>query len=201
MSRPLPRDFYQRDTITVARELLGKLLVHGSREGRCAGLIVETEAYLYPDDPDNHAYRGRTQRNASMYLPGGVAYVYFLYGFHWLLNAVTREGGVPEAVLIRALEPREGLDLMRRRRGKCDDRVLTSGPARLTQALGIDGTLDCADLCQGRLMILDGDVKLGAIGASSRVGCRRTRERLLRFFVVDNPHVSRGPSRRGDAVD
>jgi len=194
MSAPLPRDFYLRDTVTVAKDLLGKVLVSDSPQGRCAGIIVETEAYLYPDDPDNHAYHGPTNANASMYLPGGSAYVYFLYGAHWLLNAVTREAGVPEAVLLRSLQPTQGLETMRGRRGGVGDLLLTTGPARLTQALAIDGSLDGADLTSGPLMILYNEFAPQRVESCGRVGCYRAPDRLLRFFIARNPYVSRGPA-------
>jgi len=194
MSAPLPRQFYLRDTVAVAKHLLGKVLARESPEGRCAGIIVETEAYLYPDDPDNHAHRGRTERNASMFLAGGAAYVYFLYGMHWLLNAVTRQAGVPEAVLIRALQPLEGLPIMRLRRGGVGDALLTNGPARLAQALAIDGSLDGAHLTRGALTIRDNDLDSERIGVSRRVGCQHTPDRPLRFFLEGNPYVSRGPA-------
>ncbi len=193
MSPALPRAFYTRDTIAVAKELLGKTLVCDSPKGRCAGVIVETEAYLYPDDPDNHAFRGRSERNASMYLRGGTAYVYFLYGAHWLLNVVTREAGIPEAVLVRALQPTEGLGIMRARRGGVGDLLLTSGPARLAQALGINGGFDGADLTSGPLMITNDGFLPQRIAVSGRVGCRRAPDRPLRFFVAGNRFVSRGP--------
>jgi len=193
MTGALPRAFYLRDTVTVARELLGKTLVCASPEGRCAGVIVETEAYLYPDDPDNHAFRGRSERNASMYLRGGMAYVYFLYGTHWLLNVVTCQAGIPEAVLVRALQPSEGLGIMRARRGGAGDLLLTSGPARLAQALAINGSFDGADLTKGPLMIIRDGFFPKRIAVSGRVGCRHAPRRPLRFFVADNRCVSRGP--------
>src|SRR5690606_37279717 len=153
--RPLPPDFYARAADEVARDLLGAVLVSTVGGALVSGRIVETEAYLGPHDPASHAAEriGRTARNAVMFGPPGIAYVYRIYGLHWCLNAVTGEEGYPAAVLIRALEPLDGIDVMRRRRWGGDggaagagrrrpDRELTSGPARLADALAIDGTLN-----------------------------------------------------------
>ncbi|HEV3468766.1 MAG TPA: DNA-3-methyladenine glycosylase [Pyrinomonadaceae bacterium] len=145
----LGRDFYTRaDTLLVARELLGKLLVvPAPGGGRVSGRVVETEAYLGEGDRASHAYGGRrTPRTETMYAAGGTAYVYFVYGMHHQLNVVTGAEGSPHAVLVRALEPSEGVDLMRLRRPGREDRALTSGPGKLCQALGIDRTFDGEDL-------------------------------------------------------
>jgi DNA-3-methyladenine glycosylase len=143
----LPRSFFARPTLTVARALLGQRLVR--REGdrsRLAGLIAETEAYIGPDDLGCHARAGRTQRNHSLWGPPGHAYVYFTYGMHWMLNFVTEQDGFPAAVLIRALLPVEGIERMRRRRNR-PDHELVDGPAKICQALAIDGRQDGLDLC------------------------------------------------------
>jgi DNA-3-methyladenine glycosylase len=145
----LPRAFYTRgDAVAVARELLGSLLVARARDGRrVSGIIVETEAYRGPEDRASHAYGGRrTRRTETMYAPGGTAYVYFVYGMYHQFNVVTNVADVPHAVLVRALEPVEGVDLMRRRRGGVAPPELTSGPGRLCIALGIDRRLYGADL-------------------------------------------------------
>src|SRR6266849_1634701 len=132
----LSREFYARPVLVVARECIGKVLVHRTAEGEAAGRIVETEAYRGPHDLAAHSARGLTRRTAAMYGPPGYAYVYLLYGISWALNLVTTSEGEPHAVLIRALEPVRGLELMARRRGKSpDSRELTNGPGKLTQAL------------------------------------------------------------------
>jgi DNA-3-methyladenine glycosylase len=133
----LPRSFYNRDTLTVARELLGARLVHVEHGRRLSGIITETEAYCGEQDLACHAKAGRTPRTEVMYGPPGHAYVYFTYGIHWLFNTVTRPAGRPEAVLVRAIIPLEGLEVIKDRRGKVPHRVWTDGPAKLTQALGI----------------------------------------------------------------
>jgi DNA-3-methyladenine glycosylase len=143
----LERDFYRRDTLVVARELLGKRLVRELADARLSGIITEVEAYIGEEDSACHAARGRTPRNAAMYGPPGHAYVYFVYGMHHCLNVVTAAEGFPAAVLIRALEPGEGLELIRRHRPGRGDGELTDGPAKLCQALRIDRELNGIDLC------------------------------------------------------
>ena len=153
MSTRLPRSFYARDTLTVARELLGAHLVHfedGKRPNevvRLSGIISETEAYCGEQDLGCHAKAGRTPRTAVMYGPPGVAYVYFTYGMHWLFNTVTMPEGEPQAVLIRAIVPEEGIEVIAERRGSQPRPRWTDGPAKLTQALGIDGRYNGFDLC------------------------------------------------------
>lgn len=159
VEKKLPREFYLRDTREVARDLLGKELVRVSPEGTVTGIIVETEAYLGIDDRASHAYAGRaSRRTAIMYEDGGRAYIYLIYGMYWCLNLTTRERGVPEAVLIRALEPVTGIDLMRQRRGTSGKRPadLAGGPGKLCRALAIDGGLYGEDLGGDTLYVREG---------------------------------------------
>lgn len=201
MSR-LDRDFFNRDTLIVARELLGRRLVRGageksSQELPLSGRIVEVEAYVGETDQACHARRGRTKRNAAMYGPPGHAYVYFVYGMHYCLNVVTGREGFPAAVLIRALEPVAGIGVMRERRGGRPDVQLTSGPARLCQALGIDRGFDGMDLCapDSHLFVeQDGAVPDGQVVTGPRVGVRGDETALTvpwRFYIRDNRYVSR----------
>jgi DNA-3-methyladenine glycosylase len=188
----LPQSFYDRDTVTVARELLGCLLVHETAEGIASGRIVETEAYL-TGDPAAHSFRGPTPRTQLMFGPAGFAYIYFIYGMYYCLNAVTREEGVGEAVLIRALEPVDGLELMEQRRRTTKVTQLCSGPARLVLALGILPSENGAPLFEGPLHI-DGalsPVDPGEIVTSTRIGIVKAADQPLRFTLRDNPFVSR----------
>ena len=196
--RRLPRDFYTRpDLLAVARALLGCRLVVPARSGtRVSGIIVETEAYRGPEDRASHAYRGRrTDRTRTMYEAGGTAYVYFVYGMYHQFNVVTNVRDVPHAVLVRALEPDEGIALMRRRRRSSFDERLTSGPGKLCIALGIDRRLDRADLLGDRVWIEVGVPVPGSrIGVGSRIGIDYAgawAARPWRFWIRDNPFVSR----------
>lgn len=186
----LPRSFYARDTVTVARELLGKILVHHSPEGITAGKIVESEAYIQ-GDPACHASRGMTPRNRVMFGPPGHAYVYFIYGMYYCFNAVSAPEGVGEAVLIRALEPVEGIHLMRARRGRERMAELCGGPARLVQALGITRQHNGADLTEGPLSICRGKIMQEKIVATTRIGIKEGAELPLRFYIEGNPYISR----------
>lgn len=173
MPNPLPLSFYRRDTTTVARELIGKKLVHIVDGQRISGIIVETEAYLGIEDRACHSFGNRrTERTESMYLEGGHSYVYFIYGMHFCFNVVTREAKVPEAVLIRALEPSEGIEVMRTKRKRAKrDLDLTNGPGKLCQALGINRHHDRLRLDQPPLFIEDGLlVKADEIETSPRIG-------------------------------
>ncbi len=194
----LARAFYTRaDVLTVARGLLGSRLVAPTRDGRrVSGIIVETEAYQGPEDRASHAYGGRrTRRTETMYAHGGVAYVYFVYGMYYQFNVVTGVTDVPHAVLVRALEPVEGVELMRRRRGGVPPAELTSGPGKLCIALGIDRRLDGADLLGDKIWLEPGRrVSPAAIAAGPRVGIDYAREwaaRPWRFWLRGNPFVSR----------
>lgn len=195
----LPRDFYARPTLDVARDLLGKLLVHRTPEGLAAGRIVEVEAYIGEDDPACHAAPGPTARNAPLYGPPGIAYVYLNYGLHHLVNAVTEEQGSPAAVLIRALEPVHGLPLMRERRSRArwrrgkplpPDHELCRGPGNLTLALGITLALNRKPLTRRPLTIEDAGVRVRDVEWSPRIGIRVGTEHQWRCSVVNSPAVS-----------
>jgi len=193
----LSRAFFARDTLVVARELLGQRLVRVLDGNRLSGRIVEVEAYVGEGDQASHARFGCTERNAPMYGSPGHAYVYFIYGMHHCLNVVTEREGYPAAVLIRALEPLEGIEGMRARRGDRPDVQLTSGPARLCQALDIDRRFDGADLCApDALLFLEQDAPVPdeAVVTGPRVGVRGDEVAVTvpwRFYIWDNQHVSR----------
>lgn len=187
----LPPSFYDRETERVARDLLGAVLDHRTADGVVRGRIVEVEAYLGPHDPACHAVAGLTSRTRHLHGPPGTAYVYFVYGVHWCVNAVTREEGHGSAVLIRALEPLEGLESMRRRRGGVPDRQLANGPGKLCQALGIDRTLDGSSLSRGPLRILAGaPVPDEDVLTTVRIGISRAADWPLRYLVRGSPWVS-----------
>ena len=191
----LGREFYARDTLTVARELLGQRLVRVMEDGqRLAGIIVETEAYIGEEDQACHASHGRTPRNAVMYGPAGFAYIYFIYGMYYCLNVVTEQEGFPAAVLIRAIEPTEGIPRMQAHRQGRPLHELTNGPGKLCQALAIDRSLNGCDLCTSPWLFIErarqGELR---VAASRRIGVRGdalARERPWRFFLPDNPFVS-----------
>ncbi|RMG42883.1 MAG: DNA-3-methyladenine glycosylase [Acidobacteria bacterium] len=194
----LSRRFFRRDAVTVARSLLGRLLVRHLPDGTVlAGRIVETEAYLGPEDRAAHSFGGRrTPRNESMYKDAGHAYVYFIYGMHWCLNVVAASEGRPEACLIRAVEPITGLETMRRLRAGRPDPELCSGPAKLTQAFAIDGSLDGIDLVTSRELYLAWGRPLppNRIAVGPRIGVAYAGEwadKPLRFYDRQSRHVSR----------
>lgn len=191
--RPLPRSFYARPVLSVARSVIGKILVHDSPEGRVCGRIVEAEAYRGPQDRAAHSFGGRrTPRTEVMFGRPGHAYVFFVYGMHWHFNLVTTAVDAPEAVLIRAVEPLEGVELMARRRGLSPGRrELTNGPGKLCQAFGIDGKLYGADLTRGTLYLADGPSV--EVAASKRIGIDYAGEwadKPWRFYDPDSPFVS-----------
>ncbi len=194
----LKRDFFARDTLWVARHLLGKRLVRLYRGRRLAGRIVEVEAYIGEDDRASHASRGLTRRNAAMYGPPGHLYVYLIYGMHYCLNIVTEKENFPAAVLIRAIEPLEGIAFMRELRHHRPMPDLTRGPARLCQALAVDRRFDHLDICAPHAPLwLEADITIpdAEIARSPRIGVRGDRravEALWRFYLRGNPWVS-GP--------
>lgn len=193
----LPSEFYDRPTELVARELLGMVLECRTREGVASGRIVETEAYIGEHDLACHAAAGRTRRTEPLYGQPGIAYVYFIYGMYWCFNAVTRAAGEPSAVLVRALEPLRGLDLMRSRRGSRvrRDVDLTNGPGKLCQALGISDAHNGRALQKPPLLIRRGtDVPREAVTVTPRIGISRSADWPLRWLVSDSPFVSRTPS-------
>ena len=195
----LRRAFYDRPTLTVARELLGKVLVHRTPAGVAAGIIVEAEAYIGEDDPACHAAPGPTSRNAPLYGPPGMAYVYLNYGIHYLVNAVTEAEGHPAAVLIRALEPLDGIHLMTKRRAPDRRHIevpdLCRGPGNLTKALGITLAANLLDLTADRLSIEDRRVAVGQVSWGPRIGIRVGVEKPWRCWVTGHPAVS-GPKSR-----
>ncbi len=195
--RPLPRSFHCRDPLTVAPDLLNKILV--SDDGR-AGRIVEVEAYRGVDDPAAHSWRGQTRRNATMFGPCGHLYVYFTYGMHWCANVVCGEPGEGSAVLVRAIEPMGNIKAMRHARGRpAKDRHIGSGPARLAQAFGITGALDGADLVegtQGIRLVDDGTPPPVDTVVGPRIGISKAVDYPWRWHVPGHPHVSRAPARR-----
>jgi DNA-3-methyladenine glycosylase len=196
---PLPRSFYDRETEIVARELLGQILVHETPEGITSGRIVETEAYLGEHDPACHAAVGITARTKWLYGAPGTAYVYFIYGVHWCFNAVTRAEGSASAVLVRALEPLEGIPLMRMRRSRArSDRDLASGPGKLCQALGVSGTHNGWDLTQSPLRVVAGvAVPSARVLIGPRIGISKAVDLHLRWHIKGNTFVSGSPNLAG----
>jgi DNA-3-methyladenine glycosylase len=196
--RALPRDFYARPTLDVARDLIGKVLVHDTPAGLASGVIVETEAYIGESDPACHAAPGPTKRNAPLYGPPGIAYVYLNYGIHYLVNAVTEPDGWPGAVLIRALEPVAGELLMRRRRARGTARhpadieaaALCRGPGNLTRALGISLRQNQRDLVASELRIEEAGLPERQIAWSRRIGINVGTEHEWRCYVKGSEAVS-----------
>ena len=191
--RHLDRAELPVDTAHLARFLIGKILLRSLPEGMAGGRIVETEAYVIGDEA-GHAYRGMTPRNRVLFLDRGHAYVYLAYGVSFMLNVSSEVPGVGAGVLIRAIEPTDGIAIMQRNRGTERMRDLARGPGRLCEALGIDRRLDGIDLCQaGELWLGSDDRAPGEIRLSKRIGITRAADSLLRFYVRDNRFVS-GPA-------
>ena len=199
MYRPLTRPELPDDTASLARTLIGKIVVRELPEGIASGRIVETEAYV-AGDAAGHGYRGMTPRNRSLFLEPGHAYVYLAYGVSYMLNVSSELPGIGTGVLIRALEPLEGVAIMRLNRGIERLRDLARGPGRLAQALRIDRSLDGIDLCrEGPLWLARDDFEAGEIGQSVRIGISKDASRLLRFYVRKSPFVSGPASLNGPA--
>jgi DNA-3-methyladenine glycosylase len=189
---PLARARLPIDTVSLARHLIGKILVRDLPEGIVSGRIVETEAYVV-GDAAGHAYRGMTRRNRSLFLERGHAYVYLAYGISYMLNVSSETEGVGAGVLLRALEPLDGIAIMQANRGVDRLRDLARGPGRLAAALRIDRRLDGLDLCrEGPLWLGHDDRDPGQIGQSVRIGIAQNADRLLRFYLAESPFVS-GP--------
>jgi len=198
MNKKLPRDFYTRsNVVTVARDLLGKLLVVPADDGqRVSGTIVEVEAYRGPQDRAAHSFGGRrTKRTEPMYGIGGTAYVFFVYGMYYQFNVVTNVAEHPHAVLIRAVEPVEGIDLMRERRHGQLDHNLTNGPGKLCIALGIDRKLDASDLLGDRVWLEDREnLPRSRIATGPRIGidyAEEWKDKPWRFWINGNVFVSK----------
>lgn len=190
----LPRGFYEQTTTDVARQLLGKYLVRRHEDGDTIGRIVETEAYVGPHDLACHASKGRTARTEVMFGPAGRAYVYFIYGFYNMLNLVTEAKDYPAAVLIRAVEPVDGIELMKERRKNSLLRNLASGPGKLCQAFAVDRTLNGANLCGSLIYIEDRGEPVPKLQATARIGvdyAGKWKDKPYRFLVRGSEFVSK----------
>lgn len=192
--RILPARFYERETEIVAREMLGTVLECETERGTASGIIVETEAYVGEHDLACHAAVGRTARTAPLYGPPGIAYVYFIYGMYWCFNAVTRASGLPSAVLVRALEPLDGIALMHKRRPRVTHTAdLTNGPGKLCAALGITGSLNGMSLTRKPIVIREGErVTDDDVEITARIGITKSADWPLRWIVRGNRFVSKG---------
>ncbi len=190
---PYSQSFYEQETEIVARELLGSYMVYSSPEGLLAGRVVETEAYTGPHDPACHSARGKTQRNTVMFGPAGRVYVYLIYGMYYCFNVTTDSLAMPAAVLLRALEPLAGLEIMARRRGTENLRNLCSGPGKLCQALAINKDFNGFSVITGPIRFYpprSGD-KVGPVVAAPRVGITKAADWPLRYYLEGSPFVSR----------
>jgi len=195
--KKLERSFYERDTLDIARDLLGKYIIHDTPDGKTSGKIVEVEAYVGSEDAASHAYNNRcTNRTKVMFGQGGIAYVYLIYGIYYCMNIVTNKEGYPEAVLIRGIEPIDGLDLMKKRR-KTDKLLnLCSGPGKLCSAMGISKAQNGIDLCGENLYLLSGEtLSPECIVTTPRINidyAKDARNYPWRFIIKDNPFLSKG---------
>ncbi len=194
----LPHEFYEKDTVQVAKDLLGCYLIHTFNGEKAGGKIVETEAYLGDLDPASHSYKGINKRNATMFGPPGHAYIYLIYGIHYCFNIVTRPEGIGEAVLVRALEPTIGIPFMIKQRHTENSMLLCNGPAKLTQALRITKDLNGSDLVKGPLTILSQDTyekknqnRPIEIISSARIGISQGKEYPFRLYIKGSQFISR----------
>jgi len=187
----LTREFYQRPTLRVARDLLGKILVYNNQNTIVSARIVEVEAYIGQEDPACHAAVGLTDRNRVMFGPGGFSYIYFIYGMYNCLNVVTEKEGFPAAVLVRGAEPIEGLDVMRERYPGDETNLMTNGPGKLCKAFGLSKEQNGLDLTGDRLYLVDRGSGVKRIEKSIRIGIKKGTEKKWRFFDPASPHVSR----------
>lgn len=193
----LDKNFFQKNTKQLAKELLGTFLVHKTPEGTTVGKIVETEAYLFKNDPACHAARGKTKRNAPMFESAGIIYVYFIYGVHYCFNIVSGKEDQGEAVLIRALEPVQGIELMQKRRGpNIEQKDLCNGPAKLVEAMAINKTHNQSSLLNGPIAVYDknsfstGKSKINIV-RTTRIGINLGAELPLRFYIKDSEFISK----------
>jgi DNA-3-methyladenine glycosylase len=192
----LPKKFYLRSSLIVAKELLGKYINRNTGKEILSGIIVEAEAYTGRNDPAAHSYNGRTPRNAVMFEEGGAAYVYFTYGNHFCFNVVTCKKGTPSAVLIRGVEPVRGIDIMKKNRGTNDIYNLTNGPGKFARAFEIDSRLNGADLGGDKIYITEPSVQTDfIILKSKRIGITKNADKLYRYYIKDNKFVSRTPKK------
>ncbi len=192
MGKPLDLDFYCRDTVQVAKELLGCLLINHTSKEDIGGIIVETEAYLGKEDPACHSAKSMTERNKTMFKGAGFSYVYLIYGIHYCYNVTTSADNKPEAVLIRALEPTTGIEFMKRKRKKEKLIDLCSGPGKLTQALDINLNNDGQRVDTGNIRIYSGkNYDNKEIAAAKRIGISTAKDLLLRFYIKDNKFISK----------
>lgn len=198
MKKKLSRKFFTRDAIIVAKELLGKYLIHNYRDVKLSGKIVETEVYTGPEDKASHGYQNKmTERNKAEFYVGGHIYIYLVYGIYWQLNITTGKAGVPECVLIRALEPKNGIEIMKKYRREENIKNLTSGPGKLCNAMRLDRSCYGLDICKSKEIYIEDrgeKVREEDIVSAKRIGidyAGEWRDRLLRFYIKDNIFVSK----------
>ena len=190
MSRKLPRSFYNRSTLQVARELLGKTICYRSPQGELSARIVEVEAYIGEDDPACHAAPGRTRRNEIMYGKPGFSYIYFIYGMYYCFNIVTERKGYPAAVLLRAAEPGQGLEIMRENSPHCRIQSILSGPGKFCRAFGLTTRQSGVDLTGAELLLKEDGAEVGKIATTHRIGIRKGADLPYRFYLANSVAIS-----------